>query len=182
MAVIQSCLLFLLWASGAQDWEPPQIVQTIAGELRIDTAKPFGNARASYLYLRKTLIFIASADVRDFPEDDAHEFLNGNHFLGIAASFHELNDVIVLHQRSGGNACDGVYRVLTLKAAGDFTISHPFGNCNSPSISQRAGSIVFSFTALIFPHSKEKRAGEVWIYKDGEVSQLKPPSTSRAKR
>jgi hypothetical protein len=69
--------------------------------------------------------------------------------------------LVVLNFSSGGNACEGSYAILDVKAA---RLTEKFGNCAQPVVREGSDSLVFAFA------DKPSELG--WVFQNGQLTKV----------
>jgi hypothetical protein len=90
----------------------------------------------------------------------------------------EAGELVILEQSSGGNACVGSYRFLTIKRNGRHTISQSLGNCNFPTITCSLDKVIIQF-----PSGRTRRgdyiAPQAYAYSAGRLEPVKLPDVAK---
>lgn len=71
-------------------------------------------------------------------------------YLDFKRVFNTSNaDVVLVEEQSGGTACEATYRLIIIKANGQFVKSSSFGNCSTkPNIKQSGDVITIKFPKI----------------------------------
>lgn len=147
-------------------------LQTVAGELKV-------------IQLDKGELgsrFIVTLDGKTIVKTDGDDELNPLHIFPVPtilkryALVRPYDEVVIFQQNMWGNACNGgPLWFLGLKRDGSFAISSNVEHCGGPDpiIRRQRYQIIVSIPA----HSPNRGQGyipkETWLYKNGQVTQVK---------
>lgn len=76
-------------------------------------------------------------------------------------------ELIIVRESNGGNACNGVYRIIALKKGGSFKVFQEMGNCTPPTVIWEPTKIT-----IRFPYLNKKAVSQTWVYQNGILKQI----------
>jgi hypothetical protein len=176
--VVVLCWLIMPSAAHAQENETEVVKQKITterGDLRIiqlDEGR-VGNEFAVRLNGR---VVVKTGGAENNNEFRFHDYPLPNVILHINKGVVPFDEVFVLQQRMWGNACDGgPIWFLGGKSDGSYAISDAIDYCGGPPPILTV--LPEKVTVIVPGHAPNRDESfipqEVWVYKDGKVSQVK---------
>ncbi len=175
--------------SFAQESREVTTINTIAGELKIDSAtRPNldddnweSKPRNSYVALNGKVIHNIDGSSTDDLLTDGNYLL---FFKGHLVVFDIGVELVLISEFNGGNACNGAYRIIALEGKNKYRVFGEMGNCNRPVVTWQEDKVTFYFPPFqppMFPNAKPVPA-ETWVYENYVLKQAVAKKTQTQKR